>query len=830
MAALVRNESRLVRLTGLIARLIAGLFVGPIAFGAPASGGGSGAIERSSLRFLDAPPAWVIVLVIAPLIIGLVTFIYRREGVQASVGARTTCAILRALAFVAIFLFLFRPVIETQPYETERSVVPVLLDASASMQRTDAYADRVVGQALADLSGQADVAEVAGTTRTDLVKRILAQLATDPRRVLDSHSIVRFYAFAEETRAVDSPADLRNEGNYTRLGSAVADVLSESSSRGDRVSDMIVISDGRSNSGLEMKEAAALAALDGVRILTVGVGDPNEPKNIEIKGLRAPDIALVNDDVAFEVTLSSKGYEGRKTSLELRNRNSRQVLQRAEVTLSGGAAEQTEVLFWRPETEGEYDLEIEVATLPGEQFLDDNSRRHHLRVDPEEIRVLYVEGYPRWEYRYLKNILLRAKNMKAQCLLLDADKDFLQESSSDVPPLRSFPPERKDLFEYDVVILGDVPPYQIRDTVDGSTQALMNLKEFVELGGGLIMIAGELDAPRAYAGTPIEDVLPVVIGDPDEERRNLAEGYVLPFRPKLVDPHRPHEVVTLEKDLARNRDLWEDVNVGLPPQEWYFPVRKAKGGADVMLVHPRNQNQYGPHVLLASTFYPAGRTMFVGFDSTWLWRKFYGERYTERFWRSAVRFVALNKLRRTNKRFDLVTDKVLYDIHEPIRLSARIKDKDFQASGLDVFQAHLQDESGRESTIDLANVDREEGLFRGTLHSGLPGNYQVWLEDPDGVETGRLSPKSFLVEVPRHEWENPVLARDTLEALSEATRGAYFGLDEFPAALAAVQGEVREKPAGEPVRAELWSSYPALLIFLALLAAEWILRKRHNLL
>ena len=75
-----------------------------------------------------------------------------------------------------------------------------------------------------------------------------------------------------------------------------------------------------------------------------------------------------------------------------------------------------------------------------------------------------------------------------------------------------------------------------------------------------------------------------------------------------------------------------------------------------------------------------------------------------------------------------------------------------------------------------------------------------------------------------------MLARDTLEALSEETRGAYFGLNEFEAALAAVQGEVREKPRGEPVRAELWSSYPALLVFLALLAAEWILRKRHNLL
>ena len=309
----------------------------------------------------------------------------------------------------------------------------------------------------------------------------------------------------------------------------------------------------------------------------------------------------------------------------------------------------------------------------------------------------------------------------------------------------------------------------------------------------------------------------------------MPTGIIQPYRPRIADPHNPHEVIRLEKDLAMNRDLWEDDEVGLPEQEWYFPVRKAKGGAEVLLVHPENRNQYGPHVLMASTFYPAGRTMYIGFDSTWLWRRFYGDRYTERFWRSAIRYVALNKLRRTNKRFELLTDKSVYDIHEPIRLSARIKDVDFNPIRDETFLVHLAGEDGRETEIDLTNVDPEEGLFRGTIYTGLPGNYQVWLEDPDGRETGRLSPKSFLVEVPRHEWENPVLSRDTLTDLSAATRGEYFGLHELPDALATIEGEIREKRTGEPRRAELWSSYPALLVFLAILCAEWILRKRYNL-
>lgn len=785
--------------------------------------------EVTSYRFLDMPPAWVIALIIVPAIIVLVTFVYRREGSTAPPRMRLICGILRGLAFAMLFLFLFRPVKEVHEVEVEKSVVPILMDGSSSMSRMDSYGDVEVAGRLATLSGLGSPEAVADTSRLELMRSILGQPGNRPGEQLADKNEVRLYSFGDEVRSLGGLDDLRPEGHYTRLGTAIAEVLAEFSSRGQRVSDMLILSDGRSNSGLDPAEAAERAALDGIRIHTIGVGDPNEPKNVEIKSVQAPDVALVNDDVAFEVVVESKGYEGRATSLVLSMRGSDEVLSSREVTLPRDGREQNEVLFWRPEREGEYDLEIKIVRLAGEQFLDDNVRSHHLRVDPEEIKVLYVEGYPRWEYRFLKSILLRSKNMKAQCLLLDADKDFIQESTAGQSALVAFPPEKRDLFEYDVVILGDVDPYRLRPTVEQSEQAQRHLKEFVELGGGLIMIAGVLDSPRAYVGTPIEDVLPVVLGEADEERRLSREDYMQPFRPRLEDALDPHEVVRLEKDLKKNRALWEDPEVGLPPQEWYYPVRKAKGGAEVMLRHPVNANQFGNHVLLASTFYPTGRTMFLAFDSTWLWRRFYGDRYTERFWRSAIRYVALNKLRRTNKRFEMLTDKSLYDINEAIQISARVRDVDFNPISQGTQPVMLAGEDGRVTQIQLANVDPEEGLFEGTIRLSLPGNYQVWLEDPAGRETGRLSPKSFQVQVPRHEWENPVLARDTLESIAAATKGQYFGLDRFREVLGAVEGEVRERPRGEPTRSELWSCFPSLLAFLALLAAEWILRKKYNL-
>ncbi|MBK6941819.1 MAG: VWA domain-containing protein [Planctomycetes bacterium] len=785
---------------------------------------------HTQTRFLDAPPTWVIALLIVPAVVVAVGFVYRRENKEVAPRTRALLAALRMLAFFVLFLVLFRPVRETYVVEQEKSVVPILIDTSSSMRRTDAYADADVTARLANLAGFTGEVGVAAADRIDLVKAMLAREVTDPRRVLTAKNVVRWFGFGDELRSLDGPADAAADASYTRLGSAIADVLSETGSRGERVAEMIVISDGRNNAGLDPAEAATLASLENVRIHTVGVGDPNEPKNVEIKQLKAPDVALVNDDVAFEVVIGSKGYEGRTTTLTLTQKGSSVVLADQPVLLTGRGRDQTEVLYWRPIQDGEYDLEIKIDELPGEQFPDDNARAHHLRVDPEQINVLYVEGYPRWEYRFLMNILLRAKNVKAHCLLLDADKDFIQESSQGLSALTSFPPTKQELLKYDVVILGDVPPRGLMPTFEQSEQALKDLKEFVTLGGGLVCIAGMLDMPRSYVGTPIEDVLPVMLGDFDEEMRIVRDNGSRPFRPTLENSREPHEIARLEQDLDKNRQLWEDPIVGLPPQEWYWPVRKAKAGAEVILRHPENKNQFGAHVLLASTYYPAGRTVFVGFDSTWLWRKYYRDRYTEKFWRGLVRFAALNKLRRTNKRFDLLIDKALYDVNEPVQVSARALDPDFNPMREPSLAVQLLDPDGRQVAIELANVDQDEGRFEGTLRPNQDGVFQVWIEDPAGREPGRLSPRSFRVDFPRHEYENPVLARDVLESIAATTRGTYHGLDQLDRALAAVGGEVVEKRRGDPIRAELWSSWWTLLVFLGLLAAEWMLRKRTNLL
>jgi hypothetical protein len=218
---------------------------------------------------------------------------------------------------------------------------------------------------------------------------------------------------------------------------------------------------------------------------------------------------------------------------------------------SSGSTEQVVRIGFLPEREGDLELNITVPPRREERDEANNTEKRLLRVEPGRIKVLYVDGYPRYEYRFLKNSLLRFSNVEAQCLLLDASPEFIQESTEGVPALTRFPydanqPDKNQLLDYHVVIFGDVHPADLGADPD---KILLQVKEFVEAGGGFLMQAGQRDAPREYAGTPIADILPVLLGDPETEWAAVDEG---PFHPVLERPRDPNEVVTLHPDLDTN--------------------------------------------------------------------------------------------------------------------------------------------------------------------------------------------------------------------------------------------------------------------------------------
>ena len=764
-------------------------------------------VTTSRIDWLNLPPVWVVVLVIAPLVLLAGRWLYRDEPVEGR--GRWMMAGVRVAILALVIAALMRPVRLEQRVRVERPVGVLLLDDSASLRERD----------MSDLADDLDLPDDA--TRQEVVAAALAGPLADWQQRYE----VLSFAFGDALHAVGGLDDLNASDGSTRLGDALAALGAET--RGRDVAQVVLVSDGRVNAGRDVAAALGPLLARRVPVNTLGVGDPDVPADLRIGSVTAPEVALAGDTVTFEVSVAARGFSGALTDVTLVDKPSGRELAREGFTLAEaeGLTEQVVRLGFVPEIEGDLDLAVSVGPLRGERDVSNNVERRLLRVEPGRIRVLYVDGYPRYEYRFLKNSLLRAGNLEVQCLLLSADGEFIQESTPGLPALTRFPPTLEALLEYHVILFGDVDPHHPLLGSDPD-RSLANVKAFVEAGGGFLMQAGNLYAPREYAGTPIAEILPVLIGDEAVEKGNMiAPGE--PFRPVLTRPRDPHEIVSLVNDPDENQALWE-AQGGLAELTWYHPVAKARSTADVLLEHPLSGNVHGRHALLATMYHPQGRTAYLSTDETWRWRFYYGETYREPFWRGLIRFLALNRLRRSDYGFDLSTDRSAYDIGDRVAVTARVADPTtLDPLSAESFEVQVVRPDGERDTITLPA--EAVGTFTGSLVADQAGPYRLWLEDPHDPTNTPKSPRVVNAHVPSAEHDDPVLDETLLRAVAARTDGRYARLEDAADLLRRLDDPPRERPLDEPERQELWAGTRQLLLLVGLLACEWILRKRKNL-
>jgi len=487
---------------------------------------------------------------------------------------------------------------------------------------------------------------------------------------------------------------------------------------------------------LPVLEAARAANAAGIPVHTLVVGDTRPEKNLVIELAEAPTSVLDGDEIVVSVRVLARGIasggQARVVLEELPSDGSAaRPITEADVDLDEKGAKV--VLVAPPETPdsatNERRLRARVEPLAEETLKDDNAVSLTVRINPEKIRVLYVDGYPRYEYRFLKELLKRSDaNIDVQVFLLSATPDFTQETTKGLEPLKSVPTGRKELLEnYDVVILGDVNPYSISPDPARCEEFMASVREFVERGGGLVFIAGEHDNPLDYVGTPLGELLPIFA---DATTRNIGaeSDSVKGFRPLVEDAASPHEVVRLVGDPQQNRALWEDEG-GLYGYYWFFPVVRAKPGSQVLLRHPTAGNAHGRFPLLVTGYFPSGRTLFSSVDETWRWRYRFGDRYHERFWRNAIRWVALGRLKSGDRRVQIDASKSSYDLDERVTLEARVLDEDYRPSERPAQPIRLQHPDGSTTDVSLVLVPDRPGVYRATFGVERSGTYSGFVEN-----------------------------------------------------------------------------------------------------
>ena len=533
--------------------------------------------------------------------------------------------------------------------------------------------------------------------------------------------------------------------------------------------------------------------------------------------------------MAFDVTVSAEGLEGRAVTVTMygeRQGAARQPLQTQSTSLLKDGEPQKVRLYHAFEEAGDWTLRFEVTALPEETTTDDNVDTRFLRVTDERIKVLYVEGFPRWEYRYLKNALLRVDaSIEAQVFLFDASRDFVQEHSKHLEPLRELPSTREELFSYHVILVGDVLPEQLAPTEDRRQEWLSLLTQFVERGGGLGVIWGELAMPDRYRSTPLEDLLPVVLEEPD---RIGAVDWSEPFIPDLESPVLPHDVVLLMREPERNEALWRE---GLAPLIAYYPVQQAKAGSTVLLRHPKDSNRFGKRPILTVGEVPRGRTLFLATDETWRWREPYGEKYHDPFWRNVVRHLAAGRLRRRDDRVELRLDRVIVDTGEQVRVQLRLLDTELaprRASDANVFFRRADGQPERRTLQAVA--PGETGEYEGRFTLQDPGVVSVLAFENDNPDGELLAREDVLVKMPDLELARSSQDRETLEQIAAASKDGFYSFVADTGRLAAVFKDRRptETEVDRSTR-PLWDHWWTLAGILLLLTVEWIARKRVRL-
>lgn len=782
---------------------------------------------EETFRFLAAPPLWVLALIVLP---GSLLFAWWCYSGLTRLERPTRIALsaLRWLAIALCCVLLFQPAFETTTYRKTRNQVHVLIDDSASMSRKDRYPDQAQRDALARWLG---AAEPGASTRTQIVQTVLEHERGLLPQLRQTHD-VRLFRIEKKPTPIRALDELTARGNRTALGDALDIHLA--SATGANLDAVLLVSDGRSNSGLDPVEVARDYGLRGIALYTIGVGDPDPPRNAWIVGPPGPKEALREEQVGFDVTLRAEGLRGEQARIELSgSRDGGPFVALASATdVLPDDGESTKVRITHAFDEaGDWTLRFTLAPTREESQVDDNEDVRFLRVNDERIRVLFVDDRPRWEYRYIKNGLKRVDpSIQMQAVLFDASPRFEQEHSEELSPLRDIPRTEKELLQFHVVLFGDVPPERIAPSEEGRRRWLETLVRFVEFGGGVGFLFGDAAMPERYRNTPVQDLLPVVLEDPSWLVRNPPSRST-EFRPLLENPLQPHEILMLQRDPAFNRRLWES---GLPGFYVYYPVQRAKPGATVLLRHPTDANSYGKRPIAVVAPFPRGATFFLATDETWRWRDPYAERYMDAFWRNVVRYLASGRLERRNDLVELTVDRTLIEIGDRVRVQLRVHDAELQPTVTDEQPVYLRDAKGEAQRRILRPVPGEPGLYQASFTMAADGAFSFLVFTNNNPADTVLAREDVLVRVPDKERADSSQDAVALARIAEASHGvdnsgryAFIGdADGLASDFAERKSyETREDTRTRPVWDTIWS----LLTVLAVLAAEWLLRKRARL-
>lgn len=776
-------------------------------------------------------PAWVTVLLLLAASAYIIA-IYLMERGSARLATKLVLAAVR-VTLVGLVVFMLYGWMRER-YKTDLPDVVVVVDDTASMRLEDHYDDASLRSALLERVKRVGFDE---TSRINLAKALL--LDGDGRLLaqLRKRYNLKFYYLGESARAQSDDgkkllAGIRDHAadqQQSRLGKGLRDIIE--GQRGRPTAAVILLTDGVTTEGKSIGEVSDYARMKSIPLFAVGVGNQQSPRDLRLSDLLVDDVVFVGDLVNFEAKLTGSGYQNKRVSVRLLKQGESQPLAQETVTVGRDGEPQPVRLTHRPPEKGDFEFVVEVQPLEDEADKQNNRLMKTVSVRDETIRVLLVQNYPNYEYRFLKTLLERqvkteaggGKSIELSIVLQEAGEGF---SKVDASARLGFPVGREELFGYDVIIFGDVDPSEF-------TAAMMdNVAAFVkERGGGIVFMAGPRYTPLAYRGTPLAELFPIDLNTavaPNPDRELTRSFPVRPTRLGLISPQ-----MQLGDTPAETARIWQN----LPGMYWLLEAHDRKPGTRVLAEHPTRTGSDGSNLPVICLYYVgAGKVVFHASDETFQWRFRRGDTYFARYWIQTIRDLARSKLISQSRSAELTADREQYRHGETVRLRVRFFDDRLAPPQDDGVTVMLEREAGRRQQVTLRRDSTSRGVFEGAVANLPEGPYRAWMATP--TLEGNPPAYRFSIVAPPGEYAHLEMDAADLEQAASISRGKFYTIDGADRLL-------YDLPRGRHVRIQslppthVWSlpMLPPLFdlwlvpaLFVVLIVFEWLLRKRVGML
>lgn len=737
-------------------------------------------VPLAALELENVARPWLWAALIAA---GAVVLVATYAGMFRRSGRRLAWALmlLRGAGLAALVIALAQPAWQREEEQIDRGRLAVVLDDSLSMS-------------LADSGGESRYALACAA-----VERLRTQLADDAvGKPLDID------LFDIEGRPLADGTPAAPGGERTDLVRAVTQAVAQLRSR--PLAGVALFSDGVDNTG--RREFQQLADLP-VPIYTVGFQADADAARLDLAVMRvdAPERTLVHNEIEVEVVVAKSA--GPATDARVTIARGETPFAEETVPLPAGAVEQTVRLRITPAEAGQFVFTAAAASPAGERLLANNARHFPLRVEADPIRVFYIEGYLRFEYKYLKARLEDDPDVSLVAVVRRANPHTAS------PTGEVFTSER--LQSFDVAILGDMEAAYL------SPAEYQALVAWVEGGGSLMVLGGyQSFGPEGFRATPLADALPVVFAT--AEPYQSEEPFVLELTPEGIG----HPIFRLSGDRVEDAAQW----AAAPQLLGASLVERAKPGAEVLARNPGCLLEGEPAVVVATQRYGAGRTLSIAADTTWRWTRLprvLGQPDTlfSRFWSQTIRWLAGRDEAAERPPLALSTDRPDYEVGRPVAIRALWQPRPGEDGTTAEVAVAVVDERGRSQTIDVRSTSSEPNAFSGTFYPSAGGRYRVAATLTAGGTLSANQATEFLVRGADLELADEGTNRAALQSLSALTGGVYVDIAEADELAARIERTERRTPRIE--RTELGGSPWLFAFFLAAVTGEWVLRRRNQM-